>query len=128
MGKVIGQNIQFQMAGDIPVFRPTGQVSLEQAVQLVTSAITHARGHSFAKLLIDVSVLTGFAPPSITQRYFFVQEWARASRGNVRIALVARKEMIDPNKFGVTVAANFGLVADVFISEEEALAWLRKDE
>jgi preprotein translocase subunit YajC len=39
--------------------------------------------------------------------------------------MVARAEMIDPKKFGVTVAANSGLVGDVFESEEKALAWLR---
>jgi uncharacterized protein (DUF2384 family) len=32
--------------------------------------------------------------------------------------------MIDPEKFGVTVAFNLGFASDVFTSEEEALTWL----
>jgi hypothetical protein len=39
---------------------------------------------------------------------------------------VARLEMIDPRKFGVAVAATAGLKADVFVTEEEAVAWLRQ--
>ena len=52
-----------------------------------------------------------------------MREWARAAGGAVRLAMVARPEMIDPQKFGVTVAANIGLNADVSTSDEEALHW-----
>jgi hypothetical protein len=38
--------------------------------------------------------------------------------------MVARAEMIDPQKFGVTVAALRGLVSNVFTTEVEARAWL----
>jgi hypothetical protein len=38
--------------------------------------------------------------------------------------MVARAEMIDPEKFGVTVAANRGLVSNIFTTELEARAWL----
>lgn len=75
-------------------------------------------------LLVVTSDLTGFEPPSIFDRYDFVRKWARVAGGAVRVAMVARPEMIDPRKFGVTVAANHGLIADVFESEDEALAWL----
>lgn len=40
------------------------------------------------------------------------------------MAVVARVEMIDQGKFGVTVAGNRGLIADVFMTEGEAVAWL----
>ena len=33
--------------------------------------------------------------------------------------------MIDPRKFGITVAANNNLTANVFTAATEALAWLR---
>ncbi|MDX1440414.1 MAG: hypothetical protein R3284_10985, partial [Rubricoccaceae bacterium] len=55
---------------------------------------------------------------------FFIHEWAEAAHGAVRVALLARPEMLDPERFGVTVAANLGFTADAFTSEEEALAWL----
>jgi hypothetical protein len=50
--------------------------------------------------------------------------WADEASGGVRLAMVARAEMIDPEKFGVTVAANRGLVSNIFTTELEARAWL----
>jgi hypothetical protein len=40
------------------------------------------------------------------------------------MAMVVRPEMMDPDKFEVTVATNRGLIGNVFDSEKEALAWL----
>jgi hypothetical protein len=115
----------FAIVADGAVYRPTGEVSLEEAVGMITSAITFTRQARIGKLLVDVTGLTGFPSPTLAARYFFIQEWARASGGFVRIAMVARPEMIDPQKFGVTVAANSGLVSDVFDSMEDAVAWLQ---
>ena len=114
----------FSISDDHAVFRPSGQVSLDQAVQLITSAITFAQEQRIRKLLVITTGLTGFVPPDTTDRSRFAKEWAYAARGAVRIAVVARPEMIDPQKFGVTVAANHGLTADVFASETEAVSWL----
>ncbi|MEP6634023.1 MAG: hypothetical protein ABJA62_07410 [Luteimonas sp.] len=40
--------------------------------------------------------------------------------------MVARRETIDPQKFGVVVASNFGLHTNVFETEAEAMAWIRE--
>jgi hypothetical protein len=116
----------FETVGDHAEYRPSGQVSLAEAVQLVGSAITLARERQLRNLLVVTTGLTGFEPPNIVDRYFFIKEWAVAADRFVRLAMVARREMIDPQKFGVTVAANNGLVAEIFESEEGALAWLKK--
>ena len=92
---------------------------------MVTSAIAFAREQNIGKLLVVTSALTGFASPDIATRYFFVRDWARAAGGVVRVALVARRVMIDLERFGVAVATNSGLFYDVFESEQEALAWLQ---
>jgi hypothetical protein len=94
---------------------------------MVSEAIVLARAQNLRKLLADTSAWTGFRPPSIIARFFAVQKWAKASGGRVRVAMVARPEMIDPHKFGVTVARNYGLLGDIFASEAEALAWLHSD-
>jgi hypothetical protein len=114
----------FEIMQDYAVFKPVGPVVLEQAIQLVKSAIIKARESRIHKLLIDITGLTGFDPPSVTARYSLIHEWAQAAGGIVRVAVVAPKEMIDLEKFGGTVAGNVGLHADVFISEVEALTWL----
>ncbi|HEU0175155.1 MAG TPA: hypothetical protein VFV58_12920 [Blastocatellia bacterium] len=116
----------FEILKDHAIFRPAGQVSIEQAVELVTAAITFAHSRHIRKLLIDVSNLTGFKPPGVAMRYFFIQDWARAAAGSVRVALVSRPELIDHQKFGATVAANRGFTADAFLTEQDALTWLER--
>jgi hypothetical protein len=110
------------------VYRPAGEVSLEQAVQLVTSAVAFARVQNIEKLLLDVTGLTGFEMPSAAARCVFVQEWAMFAESRVRIAVVGRPEIIDSQKIGVAVARKFDLIGDIFDSEEEALAWLLGDQ
>jgi hypothetical protein len=118
----------FEIVGDHAEYRPTGQVTLLQCVKLVASAIACAREQQQPNLLVIMLGLTGFRPPDIATRYFFIKEWARAAGGVVRVAMVVRREMIDPQKFGVIVAANSGLIAEVFESEKEALSWLKSLE
>ncbi len=108
------------------MFRPVGEVSLQEGIRRITAAIACARGEKVRKLLLVTTGLSGFASPSVLERYEFMQEWARAAAGGaMRIALVARPDFIDPQKFGVTVARNLGLTCDVFSTEEQALHWLR---
>jgi hypothetical protein len=114
----------FEILEDYAVFRPTGKVTLQRAVEMVTDAIAFAREHRIRKLLVNTLNLTGYEPPDLAMRYFFVQDWARAAGRHVRVALVTRPERIDPQKFGITVAANLGSIAEVFTSEEDALKWL----
>jgi hypothetical protein len=117
-------SIHFEWINDIPVFRPVATLSLKDAVQLVTSVLKAARAQGFAKLLMSLQGLDGFASPSTADRFFMVHEWAAVAAGHIRVAMVLRPEYIDPERFGITVATNLGLDADVFVSEQEALAWL----
>ena len=106
------------------VFRPAGGMKLTQMVEMVTGAILHARATGESRLLVVLTEVTGHPPPKLTARYQMVREWARASEGKVRVALVSRAEMIDPSRFGVTVATNAGMEGNIFIEEEKALEWL----
>jgi hypothetical protein len=65
-------------------------------------------------LLINTTALTGFPSPDTFQRFLASVEWADEASGDVCLAMVARAEMIDPEKFGVTVAANRGLVSNFY--------------
>jgi hypothetical protein len=117
----------FEVVGNHAEYRPMGQVSQQQMVQMVAAAIAFAREQSVKRLLVVTSSLTGFKSPGIGSRYFFLNEWAMASRANVRVAIVPSPEMIDPEKFGVTVAANAGFDSNVFASEVDALVWLLRN-
>jgi hypothetical protein len=114
----------FEVVDGRGFFRPMGSMSLEAAAELITVALAHARARGIKELLVNATGLTGFESPSLSERYFIVENWARVARGAVRVAMVLRPEYIDPQKFGVTVAFNRRLVADVFELEGPALAWL----
>ena len=105
-------------------YRPRGEVSLVEAVGLVTRAIAFCRDQKIPKLLVDITELGQFSTPTLVDRYLMAEEWAQESRGAVTMALVARPEHIHPERFGVKVASDRGLRGNVFTSERDALEWL----
>src|SRR3982751_2484773 len=94
-------------------FRPDGPCSLVEAVELINRAIAHCRDQRIAKLLVNVTGLVGISVPSLVDRFLMVEEWAQKARGMVVVVLVVHAEYIHPEKFGVKVAADFGLTADI---------------
>jgi CheY-like chemotaxis protein len=105
-------------------FRPAGSVSFETTVALVRAAIAAARRARVRDLLVDTTALVGFPSPDTFERFLAAVEWAEEAKGGVHLAMVARPEMIHPERFGVLVAANRGLVSNIFPTEAEARAWL----
>ena len=105
-------------------FRPRGECSLAGAVDLINSAIAYCREQRVAKLLVNGTGLVGVSVPSLIDRFLMVEEWAQKAKGMVVVVLVIQAEYIHPEKFGVKVAADFGLIADVYTSETDALEWL----
>ncbi len=115
-----------EIVDGIACVRPRGHFSLVEAVALVSSAIAYCRDRSLTRLLVDGTAITGVAIPSLVDRFLMVEEWAHQSNGVVVVALVALPEYIHPEKFGVKVALDFGLVCDVYTSEDAAWTWLRQ--
>ncbi len=111
----------FKILEGYAVFRPNVQVSVEIGAKSVTTAIAFARERKIRKLLVGASGWAGSKPPGLATRYLYLNDWARAAGGSVRVAFVTRPEFIDPKKFGHLVAANAGFIAEVFTTEEEAL-------
>jgi hypothetical protein len=104
--------------------RLSGECSLVEAVEHISRAIAHSRDQRADKLLIDATGLVGVSIPSLVDRFLMVEEWAQKARGMVVVVLVVRAEYINPEKFGAKVAADFGLTAEVYASEPEAMKWL----
>ncbi|OAI42678.1 hypothetical protein AYO41_00660 [Verrucomicrobia bacterium SCGC AG-212-E04] len=103
---------------------PAGYVVFDEVVAHVRAAIAAARRNHLPDLLVDTTALTGFRSPGTFQRFLAAVAWSDEAKGGVRLAMVAKEEMIHPRKFGVTVAANRGLVSNIFSSEKVAHAWL----
>ena len=91
----------------------------------VDAAISAARERGVTRLLVVTTAWSGLRQPSTTERYYYVSQWAEKAAGFVRMAVVASPELIDAERFGVTVARNRGFVANVFTTEDEALDWLK---
>ncbi|HEV8592587.1 MAG TPA: hypothetical protein VGQ55_10825 [Pyrinomonadaceae bacterium] len=106
------------------VYRPTAKVTLAEAVKMIDRAIGYCRENAITGLLLDIRGLSGFGPPSVFDRFSFSRQWAESGAGHVAVEAIARVEMIDPDKIGVTMAMNRGLESDVFTSESEAVEWL----
>ena len=70
-------------------------------------------------MLIDTTNWTGHASPTITERFHFATEFAKAAGPALKLAMVVRPEMTRPDKFEVTVATNRGMNGNVFDSEKE---------
>jgi len=113
----------FEFLPSYTVFRPVGDLSFYDAVSIISESLSFATFLSFDRLLVDATQLTGFPAPTTWQRFWMATEWATITR-SLRLAVVARAELIDPDRFGVTVARNRGLFANVFTSEREAARWL----
>ena len=114
----------FEVMPEYCCYRLLGHGPLEEAASKVIEAITYAREQGMRKLLIDTTKWTGHASPDTLDRYQWASAFSEAARSAVKVAMVVRPELMDPEKFEVTVARNRGLRGNVFDSEKEALAWL----
>jgi hypothetical protein len=123
----MSQKHRFEMLGDIAVFRVHGDIPFATAMQSIAQAIASARHQRIGKFLIVTLELSTMKAPSIATRHVLAREWASAAGGSMRVALVAKAEVIDPQKLGVMVARNFGAIADAFTSEADAISWLHGD-
>ena len=74
------------------LYRPVGSVSFDEAVVLVRAGIAAARRNRVRNLLVNTTALTGFPSPEQFERFLAAVAWAEESRGNVHLAMVARRK------------------------------------
>ena len=115
----------FELTDTYVCYRPVLYTTLEEGIELVDSAIRYCRDNDIGCLLLDIRGITGFPSPSVTDRFWLASKWAETARGRVIVSIVAPAELCLPDKIGIMVATNRGLLCDVFEDEAEALEWLR---
>jgi hypothetical protein len=113
-----------EQVGKRGFYRPNGTVTFERAVDMVAEAMRFARKLGLNDLMVNTTGFTGFGSPSIFARHALAVKWAESAGTGLIVAIVARPELIDPEKIGVLMAQNRGASGDVFSSEAAALAWL----
>jgi hypothetical protein len=114
----------FEQVGRRGFFRPEGVMSFDKAVEVVAEAMRHARSLELLDLVVNTNGLSGFPAPDVFARYSLASKWAESGGTSLRVAMVARAELVDPEKIGVLMAQNRGASGDVFTTEAAAIAWL----
>lgn len=74
----------FEIVGERGYFRPTGSVSLDQAVKMIDAALRDARTRGLREVAVNVTGLTEVASPSVITRYTFIRQWATGARSPAR--------------------------------------------
>jgi hypothetical protein len=106
-----------------------GDFCFKDALQMIEAAFAAAINSGRPAVLIDALDLGG-APPTTLERFdmgAYAAKRQHRERKLVRIAVVGEEPMIDPCRFGETVARNRGAMVGVFTDFGEALAWLGMD-
>lgn len=111
---------------DYALFAPDGSWNLHDGISFVTETIRYCRSNQIRGLIVDVRSVIGLKNPSVAEKFWYTQDWAKAAERDVAIALVANRDQIDPTKIGVTMAENVGLRSHVFDNREDAIEWLKR--
>jgi hypothetical protein len=113
-----------EIVGKRAIYRPVATTTFERAVELTGEAMVYARSQGCTDMLANLTGFTGFPSPSTINRYAMALKWAECAGSSLRVAMVVRHEVMDPQKIGVLMAQNRGVNGDIFLSEVEALRWL----
>jgi hypothetical protein len=119
--------VAFEPHGDWVAWRPKAEVDVSEGIRLLTHGVTVARQHGVTRLLLDLRRLSGPAAPGVSQRFWLARSLAEASAWEVRLAVLAPRRLIDPDRIGVIAARNAGLDVGLFTREAEAVTWLTRE-
>jgi hypothetical protein len=116
--------------GDLLMVCAMGEFSLEEAKRIFLEMMEAIALHSTKRVLLDGRTITG--NPRTIERFFYgefaaqtvAQHQTRTPSAATRFAYLLKEPVLDPQKFGETVAVNRGMPVKVFDSMEEAIHWL----
>lgn len=121
-----GDDTPIERIDGIVVFRPAGDFHrLQAAVDRISLIAVAALAAGLDRCVVDITKMAGFPVPSLSERHAMVREWATAVDGKMVVAMVCPPDFLDPERFGVVTAANFGLRSNAFDNTRDAIAWLR---
>jgi hypothetical protein len=108
----------------------TGEFSLAEAKRAFTEMLEAMAQHQLGKVLLDGRGLAG--NPEFMDRFHYGEYAAQTlakyiARGGfpaTQLAYVLVVPILDPGKFGETVAVNRGMNIRVFDNPDDALGWL----
>jgi hypothetical protein len=107
-----------------------GTFSLQEAKRTFIEVLEAVALNKTDKVLFDGQGLAG--NPEVVERFYYGEFAAKsvakfAARGvsrDTKFAYVLKVPMLDPRRFGETVAVNRGMVVKAFDNLDDAIAWL----
>jgi hypothetical protein len=122
-------SIQFQIEEmpDYLAVKLTGKGTVEDVPQPFELIAEYCKRANKNKLLLDFTGALGYGKLYLADRYFFGEQAQIFARYDlVKVAVVARPERVDPEKFADVVAQNRGINLRSFTNVGEAREWLLK--
>src|SRR5215475_16128447 len=123
-------SIQFQIEEmpDYLAVRFTGTGTVEDVPQPFESIAEYCKRANKNRLLLDFAGAYGYGKLYLADRYFFGEQTQIFARYELlKIAVVARPERVDPEKFADVVAQNRGMNLRTFTNVEDARELLLKE-
>ena len=114
----------FETVGTRAFYRPIEEVSFERALDMCVGAINAARELGLFDIVVNSLGLSGFGPPDVFARYTMATRFVESAGSSLRVAIVARPEIMDPQKIALLMMQNRGVDCECFTNEAEALKWL----
>lgn len=105
-------------------YHPTGPISVHHLIELLKNAMDACLEHNQRRLLFDARGLDG-PQFSTLQGYEIATGVEHFWDKRIKLAVLNRPEWQAMDSFALNVLENRGLVAGIFDSEADALAWLK---
>ena len=105
-----------------------GAFEIEAMLKVISMAFDHAGSKGLNSILVDVMEVLG-RPPTTMERYRLGEHVAQlfdTYGRHFRFAMVGNAPMIEPARFGETVARNRGANILAFNAIEDAIAWFER--
>jgi hypothetical protein len=127
---MMGMTVTIRPESEFLRVSATGEFTVEDASRTFLEVLDAVGRHRREKVLFDGQALVG--EPTIIQRFYYGEFAADAVAGYARqsesrapqFAYVLSVPVLDPQRFGETVAVNRGMHVKAFDNLEDALAWL----
>ena len=107
-----------------------GEFSLEEAQRAFLAVLEAVAHYKAETVLIDARKVKG--KPEVVERFYYGEFGATETirlfnehRMCPRFAFVLHPPLLDPQRFGETVAVNRGMIVKAFETLEEAFEWLK---
>jgi len=126
--KGMSYEVKVEIKDDYLLAVASGTFGVKEYRELLVDILFQCIENSKSKLLFDVRTFKGNL--STFQRFTLATYFATLSRQHpetaaIQVAVVGHPPLIDPNRFGETVAKNHGVNIKVTTDIDEAVEWLQ---